>query len=68
MNAADQILVLSRDPRLSPYAVSALAAWLWAPDASRVLWSNATGAALLGAATVAALASLRGYERRRQRA
>jgi len=56
MNTADQILALSRDPRLSPYAVSALAAWLWAPDASRVLWSNATGAALLGAATPAALA------------
>ena len=56
MNAADQILVLSRDPRFSPYAMSAIAAWLWAPDASRVLWTNATGAALLGAATPAALA------------
>ncbi len=56
MNTADQILALSRDPRLSPYAMSALAAWLWAPDAGRVLWSNATGAALLGAATPAALA------------
>ena len=56
MNAADSILALSRDPRLSPYAMSAVAAWLWALDASRVLWANATGAALLGAATPAALA------------
>src|SRR6266496_4472962 len=56
MNAADQILSLARDPRFSPYAMSAIAAWLWAPDARRVLWTNATGAALLGAATPAALA------------
>ena len=57
MNAADEILRLSRAIRgFSPYAMSALAAWLWAPDASRVLWTNATGAALLGAATPAALA------------
>jgi PAS domain S-box-containing protein len=56
MNAADQVLTLSRDPRFAPYAVSALAAWLWTPDASRVLWANATGAALLGADTPAALA------------
>jgi hypothetical protein len=56
MNAADSILALSRDPRFSPYAMSAVAAWLWAPDASRVLWTNATGAALLGSATPAALA------------
>jgi PAS domain S-box-containing protein len=56
MNAADQVLTLSRDPRFAPYAVSALAAWLWTPDATRVLWTNATGAALLGVDTPAALA------------
>jgi len=56
MNAADQVLIFSRDPRFAPYAVSALAAWLWTPDATRVLWANATGAALLGADTPAALA------------
>jgi PAS domain S-box-containing protein len=56
MNAADQVLSLSRDPRFAPYAVSALAAWLWTPDATRVLWTNATGAALLGANTPATLA------------
>ena len=51
------ILALTRDPRFSPYAMSAIATWLWTPDASRVLWANATGAALLGAATPAALAA-----------
>jgi PAS domain S-box-containing protein len=44
-------LSLMRDPRLSPYATSAVAAWLWAADGSRVIWANASGAALLGAAT-----------------
>jgi PAS domain S-box-containing protein len=53
---AATILALTRDPRVSPYAMSAIPAWLWAPDASRVLWANATGAAVLGAATPAALA------------
>jgi len=53
---AATILALTRDPRVSPYAMSAIPAWLWAPDASRVPWANATGAAVLGAATPAALA------------
>jgi len=53
---AATILALTRDPRVSPYAMSAIPAWLWAPDASRVLWANAMGAAVLGAATPAALA------------
>ena len=46
---------LTRDPRLSPYATSAVAAWLWAADGSRVLWANASGATLLGAASPLAL-------------
>src|SRR5882724_7087816 len=56
MSAADFIIALSRDPRFSPYAMSAVPAWLFAPDASRALWANASGAALLGAATPAVLA------------
>jgi PAS domain S-box-containing protein len=40
------LLTLTRDARLSPYATSAAAAWLWAADGSRVLWANAAGAAL----------------------
>src|SRR3954452_10071535 len=52
---ADTILALTRDARLSPFALSAIPAWLWTCDASRVLWANASGAAALGAATPAAL-------------
>ena len=52
---ADTILALTRDARFSPYAMSAIPAWLWASDASRVIWANATGAAVLGGATPAAL-------------
>ena len=41
MSAADSIIALARDPRFSPYAMSAVPAWPFAPDASRVLWANA---------------------------
>jgi PAS domain S-box-containing protein len=46
---------LTRDPRLAPYATSAAAAWVWAADGGRVIWANASGAALLGAANPLAL-------------
>jgi signal transduction histidine kinase len=49
-------LLWLRDARLTPLALSALPAWLWSPAAMRVLWANATGAAILGAPTPAALA------------
>jgi hypothetical protein len=52
---ADPILALTRDARLSPFALSAIPAWLWAADATRVVWANASGAAALKAATPAAL-------------
>src|SRR5207237_5361257 len=52
---ADTILALTRDARFAPFALSAIPAWLWASDASRVLWANASGAAALGAASPAAL-------------
>jgi PAS domain S-box-containing protein len=55
MIAADFLITLTRDARFSPYAMSAIPAWLWAADASRVIWANATGAAVLSAATPAAL-------------
>ena len=60
MSAADTLIALSRDPRFSPYAMSAVPAWLWAPAGARMLWANASGAALLDAATPAALAE-RGF-------
>ena len=42
-------LSLLRDGRLAPLATSALPAWLWRPDGSRILWANATGAAVFRA-------------------
>ena len=34
-------------------------AWLWSPDASRILWANPTGAAIFDGATPGALADVR---------
>ncbi len=48
-------LAYLRDERLAPLAVSALPAWLWRLDATRILWANPTGAAIFGAATPAAV-------------
>jgi PAS domain S-box-containing protein len=44
------------DPRLAPYATSALPAWLWSTDGLAILWANPVGARLFGAANSAALA------------
>lgn len=45
------------DPRLAIHAVSALPAWLWSVDGTRVLWANPVGARVFGVATAAALAA-----------
>ena len=50
-------LALLRDERIAPLAVSALPAWLWSADASRILWANPTGAAIFGAATSSSIAA-----------
>ena len=55
MTASAPFFALARDPRLSPYATSAVAAWLWKTDGSGVLWANASAAALFGAADPLAL-------------
>lgn len=47
-----------RDPRLAAHAIGALPAWLWASDGSRLLWTNAAGAAVLGCASGAAATGL----------
>ncbi len=47
-------LAFFRHPRLAPLATSAWPAWLWCADGSRILWANAVGAAVFGAATAAA--------------
>jgi PAS domain S-box-containing protein len=59
MTAADSILAFTRDARLTPFATSGIGAWLWASDASHVIWANASGAAVLGAETPAALTQKR---------
>jgi hypothetical protein len=51
-------LSLLRDGRLAPLATSALPAWLWRPDGTRIVWANATGVAVFGA-TSAAIGSRR---------
>jgi PAS domain S-box-containing protein len=56
MNAADSIAELARDPRFSPYATSAIPAWGWAGDGQRLIWANASGAVVFGAASPAELA------------
>ena len=45
------------DCRLAPLATSALPAWLWSTDATRIVWANPVGAAMFGAPTSAALAA-----------
>jgi len=55
MSVADSIVALTRDPRLSPYATSAIPAWAWSLEAQRPIWANASGAALFDAATPAEL-------------
>ncbi len=54
---------LSRDPRLAAqlvdHATSASPAWLWRTDGSRILWANAVGAAIFGAANISECATRR---------
>jgi signal transduction histidine kinase/PAS domain-containing protein len=50
MTFVESELALLRDPRLAALATSPWPAWLWSTDASRILWANAAGAALFGAA------------------
>ena len=46
-----------RDERLAVHATSALPAWLWSWDGTRILWANPVGARLLGAETATDLAA-----------
>src|SRR6266436_6171715 len=56
MNNADFQLQGVSDPRLAVHATSALPAWLWSIDGTRILWANPVGARLFDAANGAALA------------
>jgi PAS domain S-box-containing protein len=55
MKDAEFQWLASSDPRLVAYAASRLPAWLWTADGTRILWANAAGARLFGAASAAAL-------------
>src|SRR5580700_11073455 len=56
MNTRESQLQGLGDARLAVHATSALPAWLWSVDGSRVLWANPVGARLFGAANSAVLA------------
>src|SRR6266403_2015790 len=55
MNHAEFQLRGVSDQRLAVHATSALPAWLWSIDGTRILWANPVGAVLFGAANGAAL-------------
>ena len=59
MSIVDRELDLLRHPRLAALATSALPAWLWSTDGSRILWANAVGAAIFGAMTTSVCAARR---------
>jgi PAS domain S-box-containing protein len=56
MNNAEFQLQGVSDPRLAVHATSALPAWLWSIDGTRILWANPVGARLFDTANGAALA------------
>jgi PAS domain S-box-containing protein len=55
MSVVERELALLRHPPLAAAATHAWPAWLWSADGSRVLWANAAGAAIFGAANVTEL-------------
>jgi PAS domain S-box-containing protein len=55
MSAPDSAFEFLRDPRIGVHATSALPAWLFSPDGSKILWANPIGAAILDAPSPAAL-------------
>jgi signal transduction histidine kinase len=63
MPIVESEFVATRDPRLaaelSERAFSNAPVWLWSTDGSRILWANAVGAAIFGAANASECATLR---------
>jgi PAS domain S-box-containing protein len=55
MNSREFQLQGVSDSRLANHATSALPAWLWSVDGTRLLWANPVGAALFGAANATAV-------------
>ena len=58
MNGTEFQFACLNDPRLAAHALSAVPAWLWSADASRILWANPVAAAIFEAASPAAAADL----------
>ena len=52
-------LAILRDPRLAAHALAPAPAWLWSPDADRILWANPAGAAIFDASSPGDAALLR---------
>jgi signal transduction histidine kinase len=48
-----------QNPRIAALATSPWPAWLWNTDATHILWSNAVGAAIFGAANTAEIRNAR---------
>ena len=63
MSIVESEFAPSCDPRLAAqladHATGALPAWLWRADGSRILWANAVGAAIFGAADTSQCAARR---------
>ena len=57
MNNAEFQMQALGDPRLAVHAASALSAWLWSSDGTRILWANPVGAHAFGAANSTVLAN-----------
>jgi PAS domain S-box-containing protein len=56
MSTVESELAVLRHPRLAGLATSSCPAWLWSVDGSQILWANAVGAAIFGAASSSACA------------
>lgn len=52
-----ELALLLHVPRLAAVATSAKPAWLWSADGTRLIWANAVGAAIFGAANAKACAT-----------
>src|SRR3954464_8241973 len=46
MREGGSLLGFVNDPRLAPYAMGDIPAWLWSADATRILWGNPAAAAI----------------------
>src|SRR3954469_6131543 len=55
MREQGSLLGFLSDPRLAPYALGDIPAWLWSADATRILWGNPAAAAIFNAPSSTAL-------------